>query len=75
MRKGCYRLLFNIFCLFSDHNDPPVAAAGKDQVIYLPMRSTTVDGSLSHDDEFIKSFQWVRNGVSPAAGVGIVCFL
>lgn len=61
-----FKFLF-YFCL--DHNDPPVAVAGKDQVIYLPMRSTIVDGSMSHDDEFIETFHWTRTGVSPAAGV------
>ena len=59
---------FFIFYI-KDHNEPPVANAGEDQVIYLPQRSVVLDGSRSQDDEIIVSYQWIRAGLSPAAGV------
>lgn len=51
-----------------DHNEPPVANAGEDQVIYYPERFIALDGTKSHDDEFIVKYQWIRAGLSPAAG-------
>lgn len=51
-----------------NHNDSPVADAGKDQVLYLPARTITIDGGKSHDDGLIDSYVWTRAGLSPAAG-------
>ena len=49
-----------------------MANAGGDKVLSLPMRTLTIDGSKSHDDEMIDSYEWVRDGSSPAAGVYVV---
>lgn len=49
-------------------NVPPVARAGDDQVIQLPMKYVTIDGSLSTDIDRITEFHWVRDSSSPAAG-------
>lgn len=52
-----------------DHNEHPVAIAGRPVTIFLPGRSVTLDGSKSHDDELIDQYLWTRAGLSPAAGV------
>lgn len=48
-------------------NQPPVAKAGQNQVINLPVASVTLDGSGSYDpDGKIVSWQWVeQSGPSP----------
>ncbi|XP_066919277.1 dyslexia-associated protein KIAA0319-like protein isoform X1 [Clytia hemisphaerica] len=51
-----------------NHNDPPIAVAGQDHVVYLPSRTVSIDGSKSHDDGLIDAFKWTRAGLSPAAG-------
>src|SRR5688572_21913245 len=49
-----------------DTNKPPVADAGKDTIIILPMDSTMLDGSASTDpDGTIITFQW-KNSTGPA---------
>ena len=62
------------FSFSIDHNDPPTAVAGKDQTVYLPSRTISIDGSKSHDDGLIDAFKWIRTGLSPAAGVNIPFF-
>ncbi|XP_046548789.1 dyslexia-associated protein KIAA0319-like protein [Haliotis rubra] len=49
-------------------NQAPVANAGGDKVVYLPLATVTLDGSRSHDDVGIKSYDWVRDEKSLAAG-------
>jgi hypothetical protein len=48
-------------------NKPPVADAGRDQVITLPTDSVLLDGSASHDpDGSISRYQWTKiTGPSP----------
>ncbi len=42
-------------------NKSPVANAGPDQIIILPMDSVSLDGSASHDpDGTVSSFQWTK---------------
>ncbi|NML19343.1 T9SS type A sorting domain-containing protein [Pseudoflavitalea sp. G-6-1-2] len=42
-------------------NRPPVADAGPDRTITLPIKSTTLDGSKSADpDNNITSYQWIK---------------
>ncbi|HEY1112697.1 MAG TPA: kelch repeat-containing protein [Chitinophagaceae bacterium] len=42
-------------------NHPPVALAGADQTIILPISSTMLDGSLSYDpDGMITAYQWSK---------------
>ncbi|XP_046375648.2 dyslexia-associated protein KIAA0319-like protein [Haliotis rufescens] len=49
-------------------NQAPVANAGGDKVVYLPLPTVALDGSKSHDDGGIKSYNWVRDEKSLAAG-------
>nr|XP_006822779.1 PREDICTED: dyslexia-associated protein KIAA0319-like [Saccoglossus kowalevskii] len=49
-------------------DQPPVADAGEDMVIELPQKYVAIDGSKSHDDFSITSYQWLRDPKSPAAG-------
>src|SRR6476619_6578078 len=41
-------------------NKPPIAHAGKDTTIILPVDSVTLDGSASTDDKKIVSYQWIK---------------
>ena len=41
-------------------NKPPVALAGKDTTIILPVDSVILDGSASTDDKKIVSYQWTK---------------
>jgi hypothetical protein len=43
-----------------DPNKPPVANAGKDTAIRLPVNSIVLDGSASSDDVFIMSYHWTK---------------
>ncbi|XP_072267706.1 dyslexia-associated protein KIAA0319 homolog isoform X2 [Pyxicephalus adspersus] len=49
-------------------NNPPKAHAGGTHVLVLPNNSISLDGSKSVDDQGIVSYQWRRDGQSPAAG-------
>ena len=42
------------------NNKPPVAHAGKDTKIILPIDSVILDGSASTDDKKIVSYQWAK---------------
>jgi len=44
--------------LFAEHNLPPVANAGADKTVWLPVETVTLDGSNSTDDQQIDSYQW-----------------
>ncbi|MBE2230861.1 MAG: tandem-95 repeat protein [Chitinophagaceae bacterium] len=48
-------------------NQPPVANAGADQVINLPVNSTTLSGSGSDPDGSISAYQWTKIA-GPASG-------
>ncbi|XP_073487258.1 dyslexia-associated protein KIAA0319 homolog isoform X1 [Aquarana catesbeiana] len=49
-------------------NSPPKAHAGGTRALVLPNTSISLDGSKSVDDQGIVSYQWWRDGQSPAAG-------
>ncbi|XP_075682680.1 dyslexia-associated protein KIAA0319 homolog isoform X2 [Rhinoderma darwinii] len=49
-------------------NSPPKANAGGTHVLVLPNSSISLDGSKSVDDQGIVSYEWMRDGQSPAAG-------
>ncbi|XP_075069251.1 dyslexia-associated protein KIAA0319 homolog isoform X2 [Mixophyes fleayi] len=51
-----------------EKNSPPKAYAGGTHVLVLPNSSISLDGSKSVDDQGIVSYQWTRDGQSPAAG-------
>ncbi|ELR50997.1 Putative protein KIAA0319, partial [Bos mutus] len=43
-----------------ENNRPPVAVAGPDKELILPVESTTLDGSRSSDDHGIVFYRWER---------------
>ena len=47
---------------------PPVADAGGDLTLHLPVSVVTLNGSRSSDDVRIVSWRWSRDGSSLAAG-------
>ncbi|XP_041361806.1 dyslexia-associated protein KIAA0319-like protein [Gigantopelta aegis] len=51
-----------------NQNKPPVANAGGDRVVYLPLKFISLDGSKSEDDREIISYRWTRDEKSLAAG-------
>ena len=60
-------LLFHISCKKEYscenclENKPPIANAGVDQLIVLPLDSILLDGSASHDpDGIIISYNWIK---------------
>ena len=44
--------------MFVEHNVAPVANAGVDKTVWLPVETVTLDGSNSTDDQKIASYQW-----------------
>jgi hypothetical protein len=47
--------------ILSSGNKPPVAVAGSDKFIYLPLDSVNLDGSFSYDtDGFIQQYSWLQ---------------
>ena len=59
----------NSFHISTDDNQPPVAIAGGDRVVRLPISIVTLDGSRSTDDRGVTSYLWTRDDRSLAAGV------
>lgn len=51
-----------------EKNSPPVANAGGDQSITLPISAIYFNGSLSSDDLEVVKYQWTREDASLAAG-------
>nr|KAG5701483.1 hypothetical protein BaRGS_000879 [Batillaria attramentaria] len=51
-----------------NENHPPVAQAGGERVVLLPVSMVTLDGSASSDDHGIASYLWERDPHSLAAG-------
>ncbi|XP_044017263.1 dyslexia-associated protein KIAA0319 homolog [Aphidius gifuensis] len=49
-------------------NQPPIANAGGDQIIYAPVFALIVNGSKSSDDLLIKEWIWTRDPESLAIG-------
>jgi len=47
-----------LLIMFVEHNLPPVAHAGADKTVWLPVETVTLDGSNSTDDQQIASYQW-----------------
>ncbi|KAK7138600.1 hypothetical protein R3I93_015898 [Phoxinus phoxinus] len=44
-----------------ENNKPPVADAGPDKELTLPVDRTTLDGSKSTDDQKIATYHWTKN--------------
>ena len=55
--------------MFLDENHPPMANAGGDKAVKLPITVVQLDGSASSDDKAIISYRWTRDEKSLAAGV------
>uniref|UniRef100_A0A1A9WUV5 MANSC domain-containing protein n=1 Tax=Glossina brevipalpis TaxID=37001 RepID=A0A1A9WUV5_9MUSC len=51
-----------------EKNSPPVANAGGDQSVTLPLSAIYLNGSSSYDDLDIVKYQWTREDSSLAAG-------
>lgn len=51
-----------------EKNSPPVANAGGDQSITLPVSAIYFNGSSSSDDLGVSKYQWTREDASLAAG-------
>lgn len=51
-----------------EKNSPPVANAGGDQSITLPVSAIYFNGSSSSDDLSVVKYQWTREDASLAAG-------
>ncbi|CAL9690918.1 unnamed protein product [Knipowitschia caucasica] len=45
-----------------ENNKAPVADAGPEKELTFPVDRTTLDGSKSHDDQMISSYQWRQSG-------------
>lgn len=54
--------------LFTEKNTPPVANAGGDQSITLPVSAIYLNGTKSNDDLGIVRYTWTRDGSSLAIG-------
>lgn len=54
----------------AENNKPPVADAGPEKELTLPVDRTTLDGSKSSDDQKIATYHWAktRSGVRVPAG-------
>lgn len=51
-----------------EKNSPPIANAGGDQSITLPVSAIYFNGSLSSDDLGVVKYKWTREDASLAAG-------
>ncbi len=51
-----------------DQNEAPVAVAGGDYAVALPVNTVVFNGSQSHDDYRVVRWAWTRLASSPAAG-------
>lgn len=61
-------LLLKCKLQFLERNTAPVAHAGGDQSITLPVKSIYMNGSTSSDDLGIEKFEWIRDSSSLAVG-------
>ncbi|MEP2771630.1 MAG: PKD domain-containing protein [Fulvivirga sp.] len=50
----------NVSVLPENTNAPPVASAGSNQSIYLPINTTQVEGSATDSDGTVDSYQWEK---------------
>lgn len=66
----CFHLLNRTLttCDFAEKNTPPVANAGGDQSITLPVSAIYLNGTKSSDDLGIVRYTWTRDGSSLAVG-------
>ena len=58
-------LLLHTISIILENNRPPVAVAGPDKELILPVESTTLDGSRSSDDQALSSTAGSVSGSLP----------
>jgi dyslexia-associated protein KIAA0319-like protein len=56
------------FQFYSEKNAAPIANAGGDQTITLPISAIIMNGTKSSDDLGIMNYSWTREGSSLAIG-------
>ena len=54
-------LSFSLF--WAETDNPPVANAGEDAVVDLPVTTATLNGTASHDDKGIVHYKWTVKSV------------
>lgn len=57
--------------VYIDKNTAPVAHAGGDQSITMPVNAIHINGSKSYDDLGIVSYEWTRDSTSLAIGTTV----
>lgn len=60
-----------VFLNTLEKNTPPVANAGGDQTVTMPVNTMYLNGSKSTDDLAVTSYAWKRDGSSVAIGTVI----
>lgn len=54
-----------------ENNKPPVADAGPDKELTLPVDRTTLDGSKSSDDQKIVKYHWEKTESVPFCFINV----
>ncbi|XP_052086036.1 dyslexia-associated protein KIAA0319-like protein isoform X2 [Mytilus californianus] len=66
--EGTSSVINHIVNVKEHPNSKPVANAGEDQILMLPIDIVKLDGSKSSDDKGIVKYSWTRDPTSLAAG-------
>ncbi|CAC5410664.1 Dyslexia-associated protein KIAA0319-like protein [Mytilus coruscus] len=66
--EGTSSVINHIVNVMEHPNSKPVANAGEDQILMLPIDIVKLDGSKSSDDKGIVKYSWTRDPTSLAAG-------
>ncbi|XP_063407040.1 dyslexia-associated protein KIAA0319-like protein isoform X3 [Mytilus trossulus] len=66
--EGTSSVINHIVNVMEHPNSKPVANAGQDQILMLPIDIVKLDGSKSSDDKGIVKYSWTRDPTSLAAG-------
>ncbi|XP_071142380.1 dyslexia-associated protein KIAA0319-like protein isoform X13 [Mytilus edulis] len=66
--EGTSSVINHIINVKEHPNSKPVANAGEDQILMLPIDIVKLDGSKSSDDKGIVKYSWTRDPTSLAAG-------
>ncbi|CAG2204325.1 Dyslexia-associated protein KIAA0319-like protein,Dyslexia-associated protein KIAA0319 homolog,Dyslexia-associated protein KIAA0319 [Mytilus edulis] len=66
--EGTSSVINHVINVKEHPNSKPVANAGEDQILMLPIDIVKLDGSKSSDDKGIVKYSWTRDPTSLAAG-------
>ncbi|VDI46465.1 Hypothetical predicted protein, partial [Mytilus galloprovincialis] len=66
--EGTSSVINHVVNVMEHPNSKPVANAGEDQILMLPIDIVKLDGSKSSDDKGIVKYSWTRDPTSLAAG-------